>query len=292
VKRGVRRAALVSVLLVGGSCRAGSPPATTVSFAPSGDDYRAKPDFARLERRFPLTRWQLAGLTPRDLRGMSQEQVDQVYARLTAGPIPDGAFEGTFFSAPGGGLPRIAEVAGGLEGRLFAAQQRLFERLASTVWQGKVFDRRARVQRNMIQDRLALVALLAERHIDLRHLAPTRVDGRDVWLLFPARVYCGQSLLDGRRESIVIDHGFNDEIAGYQPAVDSLAGRNGLRIRDEIRLVHPGLYLGRVYLSRVFVFNFTLESAETERARLAAFRETGRIEEDCRVGTQRLVATD
>jgi len=102
----------------------------------------------------------------------------------------------------------------------------------------------------------------------------------------------GQSLLDGRRESIVIDHGFNDEIAGYQPAVDSLAGRNGLRIRDEIRLVHPGLYLGRVYLSRVFVFNFTLESAETERARLAAFRETGRIEEDCRVGTQRIVATD
>ena len=30
-------------------------------------------------------------------------------------------------------------------------------------------------------------------------------------LFFPAKVYCAQSLLDGRRESIVIDYAFSDE---------------------------------------------------------------------------------
>ena len=37
-----------------------------------------------------------------------------------------------------------------------------------------------------------------------------------VWLLFPAKLYCGQSLLDGRRESIVIDYLFGDEIEGWR----------------------------------------------------------------------------
>jgi hypothetical protein len=296
VTRGARKhglAALASAALaVVGSCRAGAPDGSAPSFAPYGEDYRTKMDFARLEHLFPLTRRQLAALTPRNLRAMSQEQIDQVYARLTAGPVPDGAFEGTFFSASGGGLPRIAEVTGGLAGRLFTAQEQLFERLASTVWKGKVFDRGQRVQRNIIQDRLVLQALLPRLPIDVGRIPTTRINGRDVWLLLPARVYCGQSLLDGRRESIVIDHAFNDELAGYQAALDSLAGRNGARVRDEIRMVHPGLYLGRVYLARVFVFNFTLLNAEVERGQLGAFRETGRIEEDCRVGTQRTVAGD
>ena len=40
------------------------------------------------------------------------------------------------------------------------------------------------------------------------------VNGRDTFLLFPAKLYCGQSLLDGRRESVIIDYAFTDELPG------------------------------------------------------------------------------
>jgi len=262
-----------------------------IPFAPYGDDYRTKMDFARLERRYPLTRAQLASLDPETLGRLDQEQIDQVYARLTAGPVPDGAFEETFFFANGGGLPRIAEVLGGLKGRVFTVEEELIRRLGSALWKGKVFYRRERLLRNMIQDRLAADLLFKKLDVDPGRLQQTRVRGRDVWLLLPARVYCGQSLFDGRRESIVADYAFGDEIPGYQEPIDRLAGRNGAQIRDELRMVHPGLYLGRAYLSRAFVLNFTLRNAEVEAAGREAFRLTGRIEEDCRVGTQRVVAT-
>ncbi len=70
------------------------------------------------------------------------------------------------------------------------------------------------------------------------------MNGRDTFLLFPAKLYCGQSLLDGRRESVIIDYAFTDELPGYREHPDSLGGRKGLRIRDEIRMVRPGFYLG------------------------------------------------
>ena len=73
-----------------------------------------------------------------------------------------------------------------------------------------------------------------------RHILPTT----DVWLLFPAKLYCGQSLLDGRRESVIIDYAYNDDLPGYQEHPDALVGRNGLRIRDEIRMIRPGLLSG------------------------------------------------
>ena len=43
--------------------------------------------------------------------------------------------------------------------------------------------------------------------------------------MFPARLYCGQSLLDSRRESVIIDYFFTDEIPGYRERPDYLAGR-------------------------------------------------------------------
>ena len=84
----------------------------------------------------------------------------------------------------------------------------------------------------------------------------------DVFLLFPAKIYCGQSLSDARREAVIVDYAYNDEIEGYRKSPDSLAGRGGLRIRDEIRMVRPGLYLGRAYANRLFLLNFTLFSPE------------------------------
>ena len=75
----------------------------------------------------------------------------------------------------------------------------------------------------------------------------------EVWLFFPAKVYCGQSLLDARRESIIVDYDYSDEIEDYRASPNSLAGRGGLKIRDEIRMIRPGFYLGRAYTNRMFL---------------------------------------
>jgi hypothetical protein len=263
-----------------------------IPFGDHGGHYATKIDFARLEQEQPLNRGHLLELSPENLEKMSQEEVDQVYARLTAGPIPDGPYEGTFFFAQGGGLPRIGEQLGGLSGQGVGLKLQLLELVGQKIWKGKVFYRQERVLRNMIDKRATVNAFLATQKVDAAHLRSIDFKGNQAYLLFPARLYCGQSLLDGRRESVIIDYAFTDEIPGYEPAVDALGGREGTQIRDEIRMVRPGFYLGRAYLSRVFALNFTLRNAEVENAGRDAFLATGRIEEDCRVGAQRQVATN
>ena len=63
----------------------------------------------------------------------------------------------------------------------------------------------------------------------------TLVAGRDAFL-FPADLQV--FLLDGRRESIVMDHAFTDEFPGIARS-DALAGRNGLH-GDELQMIRPG----------------------------------------------------
>jgi hypothetical protein len=263
-----------------------------ISLAPSAKGYQGKMDFARLERIHPLSRAELRSITPKNLETLNQEEVDQVYARLTAGPIPDGPYEGTFFFAKGGGLERLPELLGGLKGALVDAKLDLLERVGGMMWEGKVFYRKERLLRNMIQNRPSARLLLGKLGVETGSLQTIEVGGDKRWLLFPARLYCGQSLLDGRRESIIIDYAFTDELPGYVDKIDRLGGRDGAQIRDEIRMVRPGFYLGRAYLGRVFALNFTLLSREVEARGASAFLETGRIEEECYVGTQRLVASN
>ena len=112
------------------------------------------------------------------------------------------------------------------------------------------------------------------------------MNGRDTFLLFPAKLYCGQSLLDGRRESVVIDYAFTDELPGYRESPDALGGRLGVRIRDEIRMVRPGFYLGRAYMNHIFGLNFTLYNADAAAAGNQAFRAGQAVAEDCWPGSQ------
>jgi hypothetical protein len=271
-------------------CEQVTPPA--VPFLVHGDSYDSKPDFARVEYEAPLGPRELMQLTPENLATLSQEQVDQVYARLTAGPIPDGAYNGSFFFGDGGGVKRLSELMGGLKGLAVRIKLDKLETLGQMLWKGKVFYRDDRLLRNMIQDR-QLLKLVVD---DPGALPKTDIPGRkilglfqdDAWLLFPAKLYCGQSLLDSRRESIIIDYAYNDEIADYRERPDFLAGRRGLKIRDEIRMVRPGFYLGRAYMGHVFLLNFTLYNEQVAEAGSAAFVQSGDVPEDCWPGTQRL----
>lgn len=250
-------------------------------------------DMARVEREFPLSRADLAKITPAYLATLSQEEIDQIYGRLSAGPIPDGPYQGDLFFARGDDLrKRLDEILGGIEGRVAGAKIDAIETLGRALWKGKWFYRDQRVLRNMISDAAVLRPLVGDPSTLMRETIErtgwlsTILPRNEVWLLFPAKLYCGQSLLDGRRESVIIDYYYSDEILGYRPSPDSLGGRGGLRIRDEIRMVRPGFYLGRAYANRMFLLNFTVYNPEIAEAGAASFAGNAPIAEDCWVGEQ------
>ena len=249
-----------------------APPATPRAQA----GYASRPDLAKVEHDHPLTPAEREAFTPESLVKLSQEDLDQLYARLTAGPIPDGPFQGTVIFASGGGLRRVREIlGGGVKGFLADRAVDDLETLAEGLWKGKVFYRGKMELRNQITNRKKLARLFKA---DLSKMRTATIDDREVGLLFPAKLYCGQSLLDSRRESVIIDYFFGDEIDGYVDEIDQIAGRNGLQIRDEIRIVRPGFYLGRAYVGKIFLLNFTLYNPN-------ATEQSG---EDCRPGSQQV----
>ncbi|MBX3685263.1 MAG: hypothetical protein KF909_03955, partial [Rhodocyclaceae bacterium] len=247
-----------------------------------------KPDFAQLEYQHPLSVEDLYKITPKNLSKLDQELVDQIYARLSAGPIPDGPYEGDLFFPHGeSGKLRLSEIAGGgLKGLLVNVAGKKLDLIGEILWKGKVFFRNERVLRNRIEDLSILKKAGLIKEEPDNPLNKIEVDGDDQWLLFPAKLYCGQSLLDSRRESIIIDYAFTDEIPGYHEMPDKMAGRDGFAVRDEIRMIRPGLYLGRAYIDRAFVVNFVLYNEEHDKAGKAAFMKTGAVQEDCWSGTQ------
>jgi hypothetical protein len=283
-----------------------TPVRPTIPFAPLTDTALHDPDdptktfrvdLAKVERDFPLTRAERAALVPANILALSQEEVDQLYARLTAGPIPDGPYLGDLFFARGETLrPRLEEIVGGIGGRVAGEKVEGLEAVGRSLWKGKMFYRDERVLRNFIEDLRPLRALIDDpdrlgratvpREGLLRYVLPTT----DVWLAFPAKLYCGQSLLDGRRESVIIDYAYGDELPGYQEHPDVLAGRNGLRIRDEIRMIRPGFYLGRAYADRIFLLNFILYNEAVAEAGNDAFARGDEVAEDCWPGEQERTA--
>lgn len=264
-----------------GSLFAGKP---DIAFAPYGDDYSSKPDFAQVEYEHPIPLKELAKVTPKYLAGLNQEELDQLYARLGSGPIPDGPFDGEIvFPRGSSGKLRAAEIVGGLKGLGVNFKGKMLEIAGEALWKGKVFYRDQKVLRNRIQDLAVLRPVIGPGDIP-----KIDVDGKDAWLLFPAKLYCGQSLIDSRRESIIIDYAFTDEISGYREKPDFLASRRGLKVRDEIRMVRPGLYLGRAYMDHAFILNFVLYSKDLDQAGRAEF-EAGHIRDDCWSGTQKRV---
>ena len=145
---------------------------------------------------------QQASLVADDLVKMSQAELDDLFRRSPAGPIPSGPVDGTVLFDPG---TKLAEVAAKLAHLLF--------------WQGKVFDPVAGELRNEILP------------IGVRAIA--------------AKVYKAPSWLDGN-ECIVLDYSQTSLVAHW--------------IRDEIRLVAPGLYLGLVFWEKERILGFALAS--------------------------------
>lgn len=265
-----------------------------LSFAALPEEYyRCKIDFARLEQDYPLTPDDLKRITRENIKTASQEQLDQIYARLTAGPIPDGPFAIELFRPRDFGfMTQLAQqIAGeGLEqlkglALLSSMPDEKRGELVRLVWQGKVFNKSGKIVQTRIGDVSVLASLIPPQPGQPHVPKPSPAD-RKPGLLFPAKVYCGQSLLDGRRESIIIDYAFSHEAPKeYSKDFVWMMGPNGLRVRDEIRMIRPGFYLGRAYMGRIFAVNFILYRDPP------AGQDETTAGEDCEIGSQRAAAT-
>src|SRR5436190_4032931 len=237
---------LLAALVAAGGCRTAAP---SIRFAPAGTE------LARLRSEYPLSDAERRALTPDSLHHLSQEQVDQIYQRLSSGPIPDGPFRGDlFFPRDRDGDARIRDFADPAIPLVADIAAMRVEHLGRALWKGKVFFRSQGVLRNRIDDLLILRPIVT----DSATVPKLTFDGQTSWLLFPARLSCGASRLDPSRRSILIDYAQTADIVGYRRVPDRLAGPDGLAIFDEVRVVRPGLYLGRSYFRDRFALNFTL----------------------------------
>jgi hypothetical protein len=237
---------VIAVVGIVSGCRTAAP--SIVRFAPAGTDV------TRLRSEFALTAAERAAITPDNLRAFTQEQVDQIYERLTPGAIPDGPFRGDlFFPRDRDGNAHIADLPDPAPKVAHAATIKA-EHLGRMLWRGKMFFRSEGVVRNRIEDLAILKPLFPEAST----IPKLTFDGKTTWLLFPARVSCGKSLLDPTAPSVVIDYSEGPKIEGYRPVPDKLVGPEGLNIRDEMRAVRRGFYLGRAYFGERFGLNFTV----------------------------------
>jgi hypothetical protein len=132
---------------------------------------------------------------------MSARELNDLFRRSPAGPVPVGDSKGTAIILPGT-----------LTARVLRQVARLF------FWQGKVFDPRTKGLLNK-------VGPFSARAI-------------------PAAVYVDKSWLDGK-DAVIIDY--------------SNSWKAARMIRDEIRLVQPGVYLGKVWIKRSESIFFVLQ---------------------------------
>ena len=223
-----------------GSGAAGSP---DIPFAPTVDPSLKDPDnpakkfrvdFARVEHEFPLSRADLMKITPENVAALSQEEVDQLYGRLTAGPIPDGPYLGDLFfrarrehcargwrrSSAGS---RDASPSGNIE---------LLESSAAPTLEGQgVLPRRAHPAEHDRETSSVLRPLVDDPTYGPEHHHPARrparpplPNGRRSGCCFRRSSIAGRACSTARRESVIVDYAYSDEIDGYRKSPDLLAG--------------------------------------------------------------------
>jgi hypothetical protein len=145
----------------------------------------------------------VSALAADDLVQMSLAELDDLFRRSPAGPIPEGPVDGTVLFDPG---TELSEVASRVAHLLF--------------WKGKVFDSKAGQLRNILLP-VGMQAIVAD-------------------------VYRDTSWFDGK-DCIVLDYSKTSIVAHW--------------VRDEIRMVSPGLYLGLVFWDRDRILDFALSNA-------------------------------
>ena len=202
-----------------GACHSSLP---AIRFAPPGTDRE------QLRRDYALTDAERMALTPQSLHALTQAQVDQIYLRLSSGPIPDGPFRGDlFFPRDADGHARLRDVASPVPGALTHVAALRLEHFGRMLWRGKAFFRSQGILRNRIEDLAVLKPIIG----DTSGIERLTFDGQTTWLLFPALLSCSESRLDPSTRSTVIDYSRGSEVDGLP--------RRARQARRPTRAEHP-----------------------------------------------------
>ncbi len=180
-----------------------------------------------------LSREERSAITVDQLMTKSQAELDLLYKQLPTGAHPDGEYKGyvIFDGSEDNQIEHLLGIVSPL-----GILESIVKKAGVRIWKGKVFNKEEKILRNRI----------------LLHLQ------------YPAHVGCGTSLFDEAKPSIVLDYNGGSTIKGYNPLIDWQMDSKGLGIRDEIRMVRPGLYLGRAYLRGTFALNFVIEKEDEQ----------------------------
>lgn len=207
--------------------------------------FNSKASFSTIEKLAPLNKAALATVTAEHLKNLTAEEFNQLYARLQSGPMLSGDFKGAILQKS----PLFISVKKKLlkslhlQGPLAAAVTTLCGQnedcLFETIWKGKRF---------LPKNNLGQIEGLTLIQLPLGSIT-----------LFPMNTYCGISQVDTRRESQITDGNFSDDFADYIPLRDEIISRKNLSITEEYRMLRPGLYIGKVYSNKIFLFNVALE---------------------------------
>ncbi len=245
--------------------------------------FNLKASFADIEKIAPLSPSLLRTLKPEDLRGLTMEEFNQIYARLGSGPMPFGDYAGYILQKPpiydalkkrilkkillATEFAKVAKIACGREG-----EDCLFE----FIWKGKRFwptNSTGQIMTKTLFNpvtsgfKFPLVGdLFKSKEFDTAlDFAEGLIDKASP-TIFPMETYCGVSQVDTRRESIIADASFGDEfgLPHYLSLRDEMVTRKGLNITEEYRMLRAGLYIGKVYSNKLFLFNTALEKTGTQ----------------------------
>jgi len=232
-------------------------------------------DYAQLEKMAPLSSADLASVTAEDIRTLSMEEFNQLYARLSAGPMPLGDYSGYILQKPpvyNAVKKRILKQASVFANFLGivknACNREAEDCLFEFIWKGKRFlpaDKMDQIE-TLTTINFGSSALTKFTPDILKGVIPSSIKAGIVnaadrlsFTGLPMHVYCGESLVDTRRESIITDGAFADDFANYSKLTDEVITRKGLKITEEYRMVRPGLYIGKAYSNKLFLFNVALE---------------------------------
>lgn len=233
-------------------------------------------DFAQLEKEAPLSQANLAGIKADDLRSLDMEHFNQIYARLNAGPMPLGDYSGYILQKS----PIFNEIKKRIlkQAKYFSEFLTLVSKgcgresedcLFEFIWKGKRFLPKNEMDQIQARTTVNVVSSAFSKFTPsiIKNLVPNSIGKAAVGLAddfsftgLPMNVYCGISQVDTRKESIIADGSFGDDFtADYSEIRDQIVTRKGLNISEEYRLVRPGLYIGKAYSNKLFLFNIALE---------------------------------
>lgn len=247
------------------------------------DFYTRKADYALIEKMAPLSTSQMMSLKPNDFSKLSMEEFDQIYARLGSGPMPLGDYKGYILQKPQlyysiknrllkmvKGATELSKVISMFCGK--ESEDCFFE----VAWNGKRFMPKDDM------DRIETMTTFNPAATDtkFKNILPSFITKNSLFekaadikdglfdlanvTLFPMHVYCGISQSDVRRESIITDASYADDFSNYIGLRDEMITRKGMNITEEFRMVRPGLYIGKVFTNKLFLFNLAIEISGTK----------------------------